>query len=307
MMAAPYRVSIGRRIANAHMRAALWADIAPSRFVLLTVPARRSGKSHPTPVIVLRRAGGRWPVAPYGERAWVKNARAAGLLTLSRGRRRVTMPVEQVRAEEAGPVLKDYLAQTPITRPFFDVAPDAPREDFVREAPRHPVCRLGTPTPASAKRAEPAGGRESHSAECAPPRYHLDAQVAAEVQGCGMGGDWSAARMDVRRFVGGVDVSATRGLDAALLDADGALVETTWFPGVEAFSMWLDAWGPRLAVVAVDAPGGTARSPGGREAERALRRRGISLYSAPCETAGAPSWMQVGWRIYQVLRAQGFP
>ena len=83
--------------------------------------------------------------------------------------------------------------------------------------------------------------------------------------------------MNARQFVGGVDVSASRGLDAAVLLANGTLVETTWFPDVDAFSMWLDAWGPILAVVAVDAPGGLARSPGGREAERELRRRGVSL------------------------------
>ena len=149
MVATPYRLGIGRRIVNALTRAALWAGIAPSRFALLTVPGRHSGKQHSTPIIVLRRGGDRWLVAPYGERAWVKNARAAGQVTLSRGRRQVTVPIEEVRAEEAGPVLKDYLAQTPITRPFFDVAPDSPVAEFVREAPRHPVFRLGKPAKAS--------------------------------------------------------------------------------------------------------------------------------------------------------------
>ena len=144
-MAAPYRLGLGRRILNTLVRGALWAGIAPTRFALLTVPGRRSGKPHSTPVIVLRRGADRWLVAPYGERAWVKNARAAGRVTLSRGRRRVTVPVQEVGAEEAGPVLKDYLGQTPITRPFFDVAPEAPLADFVREAPRHPVFRLGRP------------------------------------------------------------------------------------------------------------------------------------------------------------------
>ena len=144
-MATTYRLGLGRRILNALVRGALWAGIAPPRFALLTVPGRRSGKPHSTPVIVLRRGADRWLVAPYGERAWVKNARAAGQVTLSRGRRRVTVPAEEVGAEEAGPVLKDYLLQTPITRPFFDVAPEAPLADFVREAPRHPVFRLGSP------------------------------------------------------------------------------------------------------------------------------------------------------------------
>jgi deazaflavin-dependent oxidoreductase (nitroreductase family) len=144
-MAAAYRLSLGRRLVNALVRAALWVGVAPKRFALLTVPGRRSGTPYSTPVIVLRRGADRWLVAPYGERAWVKNARAAGQVTLSRGRRRVTVPVEEVGAEEAGPVLKDYLARTPITRPFFEVTPDSPLADFVDEAPRHPVFRLGSP------------------------------------------------------------------------------------------------------------------------------------------------------------------
>jgi deazaflavin-dependent oxidoreductase (nitroreductase family) len=161
VMAATYRLSVGRRAINALMRAALWAGLAPPRFALLTVPGRRSGKQHSTPIIMLRRGGARWLVAPYGERAWVKNARAAGQVTLSRGRRRVTVPVEEVGAEEAGPVLKGYLVQTPITRPFFDVAPDSPLADFVREAPRHPVFRLGRP----AKASEGEGGGPTTPAE----------------------------------------------------------------------------------------------------------------------------------------------
>ena len=150
-MATSYRLSLGRRLLNALVRAAVWAGLAPARFALLTVPGRRSGRPRSTPVIVLQRGGDRWLVAPYGERAWVKNARAAGQVALSRGRRRLTVPLEEVGAEEAGPVLKDYLAQTPITRSFFDVAPDAPLAEFVREAPRHPVFRLGSPAKGSGR------------------------------------------------------------------------------------------------------------------------------------------------------------
>jgi deazaflavin-dependent oxidoreductase (nitroreductase family) len=142
-MTATYRLGAGRRIANALMRAALWAGIAPRRYALLTVPGRRSGKPRSTPIIVLRYGCEGWLVAPYGARAWVKNARAAGQVTLSRGRRRVAVPIEEVGPDEAGPVLKEYLRQTPLARPFFNAAPDAPLADFVREASRHPVFRLG--------------------------------------------------------------------------------------------------------------------------------------------------------------------
>jgi|SRR5581483_4608928 len=142
-MSATYRLTLGRRLANAAMRVALWAGVAPKGYALLTVLGRKSGRRLSTPVIILDRPDGRWLVSPYGERAWVKNARAAGQVTLSRGRRRVTVPIAEVGAAEAAPVLKDYVARTPITRPFFDVTPDAPLAEFVRDAPRHPVFRLG--------------------------------------------------------------------------------------------------------------------------------------------------------------------
>jgi methylthioribose-1-phosphate isomerase len=40
---------------------------------------------------------------------------------------------------DAAPVLKQYVTDVPITRPFFDVTPEAPVEAFIAEAHRHPV------------------------------------------------------------------------------------------------------------------------------------------------------------------------
>jgi hypothetical protein len=34
------------------------------------------------------------------------------------------------------------VTEIPITRPFFDLKPDAPLEAFVAEAERHPVFRI---------------------------------------------------------------------------------------------------------------------------------------------------------------------
>jgi deazaflavin-dependent oxidoreductase (nitroreductase family) len=116
--------------------------IVPKRFCLLTVRGRKSGRSHTIPIIVLNRDGERWLIAPYGERAWVKNARAAGRVALSRGFQKETVAVEELGPLEAAPILKQYLSETPITRRFFNVTPDAPVADFVREAPLHPVFRL---------------------------------------------------------------------------------------------------------------------------------------------------------------------
>ena len=87
--------------------------------------------------------GTRWLVAPYGEREWVKNARAAREVELTRARKTTRHAIEEVGPEEAARVLREYLRTTRIVKPFFDATPDAPLEAFAAEASRHPVFRLG--------------------------------------------------------------------------------------------------------------------------------------------------------------------
>jgi hypothetical protein len=38
--------------------------------------------------------------------------------------------------------LREYLRTTPIVKPYFDVDGEAPLEEFVVEAERHPVFKL---------------------------------------------------------------------------------------------------------------------------------------------------------------------
>jgi len=130
---------------NVVVRIGVRTGVAPKRFHLLTVRGRKSSRPRSTPIIVFTHGGKRWLVAPYGEREWVKNARAAGQVILSRALHTTTLTVEEVGPLEAAPVLKQYLSETPITRRFFKVAPDASLAEFVREAPEHPVFRLGPP------------------------------------------------------------------------------------------------------------------------------------------------------------------
>jgi deazaflavin-dependent oxidoreductase (nitroreductase family) len=109
---------------------------------LLTVPGRRTGLSWSTPVSLVRLGGERFAVAPYGERNWVKNARAAGSVELRRGRRNERVAVEEITGTEAVPVLREYYRRGRFTRPFFDVTLDSADEAWLAEAPRHPVFRL---------------------------------------------------------------------------------------------------------------------------------------------------------------------
>jgi deazaflavin-dependent oxidoreductase (nitroreductase family) len=109
---------------------------------LLTVPGRKSGQTYSTPVTLVEENGRRWLVAPYGEVSWVRNARAAGQVTLNRGRRSETVALVALPPDDAAPVLKRYLAQIAVVRPFFDVNPQSDLHEFAAEAPRHPVFRI---------------------------------------------------------------------------------------------------------------------------------------------------------------------
>lgn len=109
---------------------------------ILTVPGRKTGRRYSTPVSLVMDEGRLWLVAPYGEREWVKNARAAGEVELTRARKTTSHRVEEAGPEEAAPVLREYLRTRRIVKPFFEAAPDAPLEAFAAEASRHPVFRL---------------------------------------------------------------------------------------------------------------------------------------------------------------------
>jgi deazaflavin-dependent oxidoreductase (nitroreductase family) len=141
-MARPYVLTRPLRLVNSAGRVALRLGIGPPGAYLLTVRGRRSGRSYTTPVALIEDPGRRYLVAPYGEVGWVRNARAAGEVTLTRGRRREQPRIVEVDPQEAGPVLQKYVRKNRIVRPYFDAKHDGPAEAFVAEAPRHPVFRL---------------------------------------------------------------------------------------------------------------------------------------------------------------------
>jgi deazaflavin-dependent oxidoreductase (nitroreductase family) len=147
MMAVTYRLSGWRRLLNTLVRTLLRVGLGPRHTYLLTVHGRRSGTRYSTPVTLIEEGTNRWLVALYGEVAWVRNARAPGQVTLSRGRRSETVAIVELGPAEAAPILKQYVTEIPITRPFVDATPDSPLEAFVAEAPSHPVFRIhGAPS-----------------------------------------------------------------------------------------------------------------------------------------------------------------
>jgi hypothetical protein len=77
-------MSLWRRAVNALVRPLAGLGLAGRRTHLLTVPGRLTGRRWTTPVSLVELAGARYAVAPYGERNWVRNARAAGWVELPR-------------------------------------------------------------------------------------------------------------------------------------------------------------------------------------------------------------------------------
>jgi deazaflavin-dependent oxidoreductase (nitroreductase family) len=130
------------RAGNGLMKTLLRLGVGPPGLMLLTTTGRRSGNRHSTPVNLAEHEGHRWLVSPYGLRGWVHNVRASGEAQLSRGRRTERVRLQEVDATTAAPVLRKYLGQNGITKPYFDATPESPVSDFEAEAARHPVFRI---------------------------------------------------------------------------------------------------------------------------------------------------------------------
>ena len=141
-MAKQYRFGSGTRLVNWVFRVMTRLGLGAKFRHILSVRGRKTGRLYSVPVDVVEVGGHRWLVAPYGPVNWVHNARASGEVTLSRGSRSEKFKVEEAAAPEAVPVLRKYLAEVPVTRPYFDAGPDSPGEAIAAEVPRHPVFRL---------------------------------------------------------------------------------------------------------------------------------------------------------------------
>jgi deazaflavin-dependent oxidoreductase (nitroreductase family) len=135
-----------RRTLNAMMTAALRRGLGPPGIWLLETRGRKTGTPRTTPVSLVEDETGRYLVSPYGTPAWVQNARAAGQVTLRRGRRADTVAITELGPQESGAVLKRYVTEQRIVRPWFDAGPGDPAEVFAAEAARHPVFRLSQPS-----------------------------------------------------------------------------------------------------------------------------------------------------------------
>lgn len=123
---------------------------------LLTTRDRGTGQPHTVPVVPVEQGGTRWLVAPYGTVGWVRNVREDRRVRMRYGRTTHDYAIREVGADEAGPVLKQYVAVATKTRTQFGATKDSPAADFTAEADCHPVFEL-VAIPADA----PTGGNLS--------------------------------------------------------------------------------------------------------------------------------------------------
>jgi deazaflavin-dependent oxidoreductase (nitroreductase family) len=103
---------------------------------------RKSGQPRSTPVVLIEDEKQRWLVSPFGNVSGVYNVRASGKMTLKRHGHSETVTVHEVTAQRAAPVLRQYVSGVLTTRRYFEVKADSPEEDFIAEAPRHPVFEI---------------------------------------------------------------------------------------------------------------------------------------------------------------------
>jgi deazaflavin-dependent oxidoreductase (nitroreductase family) len=81
--------------------------------VVLTVPGRKSGTLRSTPITPMTVDGKRYVVGGFPGADWVQNVRAAGEVTLRRGRKQERVHMVELSPEDAKPLLRAYPTEVP--------------------------------------------------------------------------------------------------------------------------------------------------------------------------------------------------
>src|ERR1700721_2430737 len=76
---------------------------------LLEVRGRKTGKIYSTPIDLLEMNGKKYLVAPRGRTQWVRNAEAAGEVTLKKGSKRLRFRLRPIPDADKPTILKAYL------------------------------------------------------------------------------------------------------------------------------------------------------------------------------------------------------
>lgn len=137
------RPSPVERIFNRLFGAAISIGLGLGHNYVVEVKGRKSGRLYATPVDLLELGTRRYLVAPRGETNWVRNARAAGRITLRKGSRRQEFSVREVAAPERPSLLRAYLDRfAPTVQRYFPVPRSAAESAFAPIASRYPIFEL---------------------------------------------------------------------------------------------------------------------------------------------------------------------
>jgi len=110
---------------------------------LLQVRGRKSGKLYSTPIDLLEIAGKRFLVAPRGRTQWVRNAEAAGEVTLKRGSFKQSFRLRAIPDAEKPALLKAYLDRFKTTvQRYFPVPAGSDATALASVAANYPVFEL---------------------------------------------------------------------------------------------------------------------------------------------------------------------
>src|SRR5579863_2788880 len=110
---------------------------------LLEVRGRKSGKLYSTPIDLLKLNGKAYLVAPRGRTQWVRNAEAAGEVTLKKGSTRQKFRLRPIPDADKPQILKAYLDtfKREVQR-YFPIPAGSPVESFVAIAENYPAFEL---------------------------------------------------------------------------------------------------------------------------------------------------------------------
>jgi deazaflavin-dependent oxidoreductase (nitroreductase family) len=110
---------------------------------LLEVRGRKSGKLYSTPIDLLKLNGKTYLVAPRGRTQWVRNAEAAGEVTLKRGRARQKFHLRAIPDADKPQILKAYLDtfKREVQR-YFPIPAGSPPAAFAALAGSYPAFEL---------------------------------------------------------------------------------------------------------------------------------------------------------------------
>ena len=131
------------RIFNRVIGLLVGMGLGSSYSYLLQVRGRKTGRIYSTPVNLMEFNGKKFLVAPRGRTQWVRNAEAAGEITLKKGSKRQRYGLRPLSDVEKLPVLKAYLDnfKKEVQR-YFPVPAGSPPDAFAEVASSYPAFEL---------------------------------------------------------------------------------------------------------------------------------------------------------------------